>query len=463
MFEHRDTTIGAITAWYQAVMGSGSSQVAAAVGNMDLAVYTWLQSINAVRTSLATHQDVLLDAQTATTLAIFESDLNQLRQDLTILSRTMPLLEDFANQDSYTLALSLVDNRVLRSGGGLITGATILDFNAGRLTDYEFLTLDEITTGIGGDVLLPASLLEVAPDTPASYAQLLWDIDTITDATQAASLLERAIERPVSGFAVHTAITNERSLWQDFSSDDAGVVQVAFHDYFTTLSPTTATNFLLGLVRALDNRDFYWFSFDNDLGLRLAELGFSNRPTTPTCPAGLGGDVCLLETFYQVDTSLDYTFNNTYVTRGITHNIDLFPTHVDHERTIVYNNTHPTADYLAYIRFLLPAEANAVVATINGFPADLDASSGLLLTVPTNDTAVIRLTFTTHHDVSHGDFTYSFFNQRQPGVINSDLAVNVRNGTPFNARRIAPTATVDGRRFRFALPETGDFLLGVAF
>ena len=463
MSQKRSAASSAMVAWYQATTNQNDQSVAAAADKLRAALDAWLESVNVVRDSFGAHKDALLDVKTAQQLPAFENGLTLLRQDLALLNRLTPLLEDLARQDQYTLALNLLDNRALRSGGGLAAGVTVLDFNQGKLTGKQFLTSEEITAKLGGDIILPPTLENIAPDTAATYDNLFWGIDGLADATTSASLLEKVINRPVAGLAAYSAVSAQNDIWTQYPDAEINNIQSALYDQATTLSGAEITDFLLALARALGNKDFYWFSFDSELATRLAELGFDNRPATPTCPLGLGSSTCLLETFYQIDNNLDPNFDSRQLVRTVTHSIELLPTHITHERTIAYKNQATTGSYLAHIRFLLPTGATSTTLTINGTPASLDDLNGAKISVPANAVVVVKLNFITLRDLSQDDFIYSFFNQRQPGIVNSELSVNVRNSLPFAAKRLAPTATIDGKRFRFSSQEQSDFLLGIAF
>ncbi|MDR0463455.1 MAG: DUF4012 domain-containing protein, partial [Pseudomonadales bacterium] len=440
-------------------------------------------------------RDGLLNSETAQTLPIFENMLAELRREIVVLNRFLPIVAELARQDRYVLAINLLDNRELRAGGGTNLGVSILEFNYGRVGTRQFYSAAEIDGRVGGDISPPAELAALNEAISGGFAQGTWSTDSLINATASSNLLQLALGRNVDGVAYIDLISyanllgatspltiEEHNLVIDgdniFTSlgmiDDmasgrrtafVNSLQSGLFDKLENAEPSAMPRVLSVLADGFNSKNIYWVSLDADLASILVESGYSGQIASPTCPAQLGGQECIIEAFYQVDTNFGAPINS-YVVRSINHNIELLPTQIVHERSITYQNRYAGTNvhaYENYIQFFIPDDAESIEVTVDGSPTALDDQNGLAISVESGQNMIVRISFYIPHEFSSESFTYSFFNQKQVGVMNSTLNITLRNSLPGAVRRVAPRAVVDGRRIRFSSNEEENFLLGVVF
>src|SRR5690606_13599720 len=87
----------------------------------------------------------------------------------------------------------------------------------------------------------------------------------------------------------------------------------------------------------------------------LQTLGWTGELLTPDCPTPFNGQNCVVDTVMQVEANVGVNKANQYITREISHDVELLNDVARHTRTITFTNeaqseAWPAGEYKTYLR-----------------------------------------------------------------------------------------------------------------
>jgi hypothetical protein len=209
----------------------------------------------------------------------------------------------------------------------------------------------------------------------------------------------------------------------------------------------------------------------------FTSLGWTGDIVTPACPGQISSENCVVDELAQVEANVGVNKANYYLKRSINHTIRLNQDTAQHTRIIKYQNTSqsnawPKGAYKAYVRFYLPHGAHIEQVQFGGVIVPTEQLVqreeigrpvvGVLIEVPTQSDRNLEVVYTTPL-VGQEDFSYAFFDQKQPGSNNTSHVITI---VPTNGQRpevIAPQAEFTANGIIFSDITEGHAFVGSRF
>lgn len=495
----------------EAALGKGEGDSTQLLPQVAGATQRAYEALSQYQASLKDFDEATLTEPQRQTLSQFNIQSNSAKKVLLAAQQLNPLWSTFLGvQQRRTYALLFQNNQELRPTGGYVQAVAIVTFDKGRLIDSQVFSANEIDMKQVGTVAPPADIQRFLGEQRWYFRDVNWDPDFPTTALNVNAFLEKTVGRPVDGviglnlFAIESMLKATGPLelpeYNEIITDRNVQERVEFHseiqlvptdnrgDYskvlltrllakMTGVTNAKALPLASSWYDALEAKQMQIAMINPQENLSLAALGWTGGILTPQCPAQLSGSPCQVDTVAQFEANVGINKANYHVTRDISQTVSLEPGTIRHQRTIVFTNNSrsnawPQGSYKAYTRLYLPAASLLDGITINGSPLPASAITSQRL----NDKVVIgfasetpiqtKTTIQVKYHQAHSQtlpFSYVFFNQQQPGVVDGLSNLVVEYDPRFKASKIAPQGEVVGSKVTFKPDQNDHVFVGIEF
>ncbi len=427
----------------------------------------------------------------------FNDSLTELKRQQEVylqLSSSLPVLLGLEGKKTY--AVLLQNNQELRPTGGFIQAIALLTFDNGKLVSSSVQSVYELDKKISGEVQPPADLTKYLGEKQWYLRDGNWNADFPSTGKQIAWFISKATGRDIDGVIAFNLYTLKDILkvlgpievpeFNEVISDKNIFERMEFHsevilvdsanslDYSTTIfkhilekirkiKKANITPLVTAVQKNFEERQLLVTVFNNDVESNLDSLGWSGKLIMPSCPTKLSTKECKIDYVGQVEANVGVNKANYYLTRQITQKIELNRQEAKHSRIIKYHNnarsnSWPKGTYHSYQRFYLPNNANIDSILIDGVLLTKEQFSftdklgfkeiGFLVTVPIQKEVAVEVNYSTPLAFNN-DFSYVFFNQKQSGLIDQSIKVEIIYDASLTPILIAPTARVEANHIVF--------------
>lgn len=440
----------------------------------------------------------------------FTEQLQKLRDALNIEKQLHPYLPTIFGQGGRrTYALILQNDQELRPTGGFIEAIALLRFEQGSLISTDVYSSYELDKKLTGVVSPPEEIKQFLgesqwylrdsnwdPNFPATAKKIAWFIEksegtavdgVMTINTKSLGALIEALG-PIDIPQFNETLTHKNlSERMEFHSEVV-LVESSDVEYYPKVVLSSVLNKLLGVqpdkVTAVLSAFYEQFQnhqaminiFDDSQDI-LASLGWTGEIVNPACPAQISSGNCVVDEIAQVEANVGVNKANYYLKRDVNHSVKLGKEQAEHTRLIKYENTAqsnawPKGAYKAYIRFYMPHAYelkqikfdDEIIPTESLIEREESGRSmvGLLIEVPTAQSKNLEVVFTTPLP-DQSDFSYAFFDQKQPGIENQSQVITLIPADGQHPKTIAPQADFTANGIVFSQFSEGHAFVGTRF
>jgi hypothetical protein len=203
-------------------------------------------------------------------------------------------------------------------------------------------------------------------------------------------------------------------------------------------------------------------------------LSWSGKLSEPLCPPPFDQS-CQMDSIFQTETNISANYSNYSIERSIYHSIVLGQNTVQHSRRIVFKNNSssaswPGGNYRSYLRFAVDKDSKLEGIQLAGKQLSQDQIItstehnkkiwGIDLELPplAEKELIIKYQVPLKNQLAYG-----FFDQKQAGIDNDSLVLELTYPSTLSPAIIAPQAEVLGNKLRFSLLRNGDSPVLVKF
>lgn len=468
------------------------------------------QQLSLVTSQLQTLRDEQEAEQLPESLLAIEGQVQDMRRaavSVQQLDSFIPAL--FAQHGRRVYAVVIENSQELRSSGGLIESVVLLTIDNGQLLSSSVYDVNRLDNQLSGTLAAPAELKEYLDQQRLLLRDSSWFADAPTAATQVRRQLASSTNTQIDGVIFLTTPAVQKLVetvgpitvesYDEEVTDKNVLSKLEFHSELQ-LTDQAKEPYATALTRALVKKiisspELSLKSLQTFYGqLRQADalfvpalaseasvmngLGWSGTVTTPDCPSPLSGKVCQVDTVYQVESNIGVNKANASVSRQIDEQITLTSDQIIHQRTILLNNdgrsnAWPSGTYKTYLRFFLPSTAVGATLSMNAdsVPLKVDRSEtaalsqqalGAVVELPIQQSATLVLSYSLPR-LTGEEYSYTFFDQKQPGIPEDDWSVKIINETTLRPTQIAPEGKISGNTILFQAKRDRHQFVGVKF
>jgi hypothetical protein len=441
----------------------------------------------------------------------FTATVQEERKSLAIVQQLQPLMPHLlGTEGKRTYALILQDNQELRPTGGFLNSVALVTVDQGLVIDNQVYSIYDLEKRFAGEIEPPEEIKTLLQEDKLYLHDANWDPDYHQTAEQLAWFLEKTTGNKVAGvfafdlYAVEQIIKATGPLelpeYNEVLTDRNIHERAEFHSEITLtdepgersylpvvlqkllnqvlLTPQENVGALLaGLNQSIKQNHLLLYFTDQSENTSFSSLGWTGTILNPECPVQLAQASCVVDAFYQVEANIGVNKANHYINRSVNHVISLGSDQAMHTRTISLKNTAPTnawprGEYGTYIRFYLPKESALTGLSVDGLPVDQSLLKqevindrpvvGVVVRVPIQTEQELAIEFTTPLAETEL-FSYAFFDQKQPGLGETDWVVSISSEDGRVPTTIAPQASVAGQAVTFNQTQSNHQFVGVLY
>lgn len=450
-------------------------------------------------------------------LESFKKEVPDLRKKVNLSREGLKIFpEILAFEDKKTYLILLQDNMELRPTGGFISSFAFLTFEQGKLLDFEIKDVYSADSQLKGHVDPPEPIKKYLGEVNWYLRDSNWDPDFPTAAARAEWFLVKEIGRSTDGTMALTL-----SFIQEVLSN-LGPVQLPDYDeiikadniferavYYSEInfSPglgkkdflSQLTGLLFEKIKKMPSEDWLRLGEAVEKGLKKKQLliSFSDRrakhffaqngwdgvirqQALDKDKAGLGDYLMLVEANLGVNKA------NFFLKRELKQEVTILEEgELIETLTIKYENTSdsqgwPGGDYKNYLRVYTPPKSRLVgieigedssslislkETKIDSFKEHGKQVFGFLLTVPVKEKRLVKITYQPKDKINFKDnlASYLFFWQKQPGIDDDNLELQVNFPSSLEPIEIAPKAKLEGHQVIFSSNASQDNIFLIEF
>lgn len=462
--------------------------------------------------------DGSLPTDTPALIHQYDSQYHELKSSLVLLRRNLATGKALLSVAPNFIALGtkakyavlFQNNMELRGTGGFIGSFAILSFENGRLYDMPVYDVYAADGQLKGHVEPPAPIKNLLGEANWYLRDSNFDPDFPTSARRAEWFIKKTMNEDVSGTIgitldllkslLHAVGPLDLPDYQETVSESNIYERAQFHaevnffpgsqakkEYLSSVADALFSKLQSGggadilkvvgaLSSAVDSKDVQLSVLDPTAERVLSTLSWNGQVIDRPCP---GGESCVKDYAYLVDSNFGVNKANYYVSRNISLTGDITKEGIpNHVLTVKYKNSAtstawPAGAYKNYARLYLPPGTSLTSVKIDGRPLDqkdLTISSehdkfvvGLLINVGIKSETELTVAYSLNQIVKPGS-VYTWYYQRQPGTSQSD-SVTVSLNYPLFLRPqiISPTAELSPQSLNFAFKNDTDHRVTIKF
>ena len=440
----------------------------------------------------------------------YSNKLREIRSEMSIQQQLQPILPSLTGESSRkTYAVIFQNNQELRPTGGFIQAVALLNFDNGMLISHKVYSVYDLDRKLPGEIIPPADLKKYLGEEKWYLRDSNWNPDFPTTSKQIGWFLNKSLGVDIDGVIATNLFVFKDILkatgpidlpeYNEVITHKNIFERMEFHSEVVLVDSPNSIDYSVAIFEGLINKiikvdrekiptllsSFKTSLNDNQMLISVLEksdqsvlnsLGWTGGLIEPQCPTKLSVVDCEVDVFTQVETNIGINKANYYLNRKIGHNIKIDREKVVHKRKIIFknnakSNSWPKGTYKSYQRFYIDESSVLDRVLINGSSLISKQISekkvggfkeiGIRVDVPIQKQVVVEIEYSTPHDFKD-NFSYVFFNQRQPGTYRDSLAVTLEYESDMEPILIAPAAEVYGKTIVFDT-DVKNSLFGVEF
>ncbi len=401
----------------------------------------------------------------------------------------------------------------LRAGGGFIGSWAALNFEGGKLLNFEVEDIYEADGQLKGHVEPPLPIKNHLGEANWFMRDANWQADFPTAAKDIQWFLEKETGRKVDGvIGVNLAVAkallevvgeiyvpdfkekiNKDNLYEqaEFYSETnsfpgstqkasfLGAVGKQLFESIKTLKPEKKLLLAKAMIRMLENNEIQIALNDSKTAAIVANLGWNGAIYNGKCAT----DQCFADYLYVVESNFGVNKANYFIYRSIDQTVDITENTLGRVVKITYENTStskswPGGDYKNYLRVYIPESSNlaevSVSETNEGAKKILQSNDltintikgkkeiGFLVTVPTGSKRVVEIRYADSLNLSkQKSFSYLDYIQKQSGFGDTALVSLVSIPNEWQPVQVEPSASLVNGKLLFNQKLSGDIKMGV--
>ncbi len=494
-----------------AVLGREDGDVSVLAQNLNTEAQRAYENLSLLQAGLDQVDSVLDLGEEESLVNQYSGEIKKLRDGLVSVQQLETVLDDLVGIGGRrTYALVLQNNQELRPTGGFIQAVAILSFENGSLSSHQIYSSYEIDRRFGGAISPPEEIRQFLgeqnwyfrdsnwdPSFPVAAERMAWFMDKSLgiklDGVIGLNLyaLEEIIAAlgPVDLEEYNETLTNknlqERMEFHSEvvlvetseSKDYSAVVLSKIFEKVKNVQEDKITSLLGAFSKSISTQQMAIAAFNADPQLTLTSLGWTGELIKPNCPALFSNGTCVVDSTAQVEANVGVNKANYYIKRSIDQMITINPDRINHQRTVLLENTAqtnswPKGSYKTYIRFYIPQDSVFSEIKIDDQVVGQDQLTlavenekmiiGVLVDVPIQTSRQVRVSYTTPFEAD-STFSYAFFNQKQAGTNETPSTITIINNSKHSPVLIAPQAEVVGNTIVFDKINEKHSFVGVRF
>ena len=484
---------------------SGATQISDLIVEVSDADRELFQIVALLQAEVQTHEASYLKPEIQQQLGANLTQIKQIKKQTTTWLQLDTQLEELLGLKSEkTYFLVLQDNQELRPTGGFIQAIAMIKVSKGIMTDRLVFNTNQLDGKVLGKLNAPPEIESLLGETELHLRDANWDPDFQYTAKKIDWFLKEALNQPVDGIIAFNYTTFQQLL------KDIGPVVVAnydetidannlfdrlkyhaneekeqllvenFHvsllDSWLSVFAQTPREKLASLNKTLykefEARQAIAYFPNAETQAAFEELGWSGKLINPECPVQFS-QICTINSLYQVEANIGVNKVNPYVSRQVSHTIQIKDDEIIHQRQIhyvnkAYSQVWPLGTYKAYVRFYLDDGANIQTIKINEQPVPeedilsyLDHNrqvAGVVIGVPPGEELDLSIFYSTQAEIGP-DQSYFFYDQSQPGLTNISKTISLSFPDSLVASLVAPQADVDSNQLSVSSTDGDSFLV----
>lgn len=444
-------------------------------------------------------------------LADYEKQLAQQVRNSSTTLQLAPLLPSLLGAEQpRTYALILQNNQELRPTGGFIQSVAIIEVAQGKITQKEFISSYDFDKKISGAVAPPTEITQLLGEQQLYFRDSNWNPDFTVAAEQIRWFVENGSGKKIDGVLAldvdalgaivkatgpldlpqYNEVITDKNIHErmEFHSEISFDETSTTTDYSTTLfsalfdklqklSPQDVKTFATLFRESLEKNTILFSLSDSNENMSIRTLGWSGTLISPDCPAALESSECLVDSIAQVESNVGVNKANYYIERSINHEVSLQEEKVLHKRTITYKNTAqtntwPKGNYKNYIRLYLPNDVELQNIFYNTSPLPPESITttiekdkkiiAFLADLPINSQSIIEIEYS-RPSSKRLPYAYAFFEQKQPGILETPFTLTVVPPNGAQPVLIAPEAQVHSQTVVFQEVQSKHLFYGISF
>ncbi len=436
----------------------------------------------------------------------FVKELTSLRKSLRIQQEIVQTLPELLGKDGKRIySIFLQDSQESRPSGGKLMSMAVVTFEKGKLINYQIVPLSEM-----------AELEELvdAPEEVKQYLQLEhWPIN---EANWEASFpqvgkhitwyLEKALSQSIDGVMVIPSVSFKNIIGptHGISLPETGEVidqknfleKVRFYtfqkranpepefiafleSFFSQLKTLESSSFgeVVGeTYQELEKHEVSVYFKNEELQSMSTMLGWSGEILTPNCPAQIVQGTCTVSTFYETRTNIAKNKVSLDVTKTAVFDIDFQPEQTISNYDFSYKNISQQINWPGgvaqeLIRIYVPKTVQLeelriqdVVLTTDEYEEEIVGENKkieFVVNIPPGSEVTGSMKYVQSN--VELPFSYSFFVQKQPGILPVPTKIRYHYDLPFLPSVVAPEATILDKGAEFELSGEDHIFTGIKF
>ena len=442
-----------------------------------------------------------------------KSKIPDLRQRLQLGIAAIEILPQLVNTDTpQTYLVLLQNNQELRPTGGFISSISLLTFQNGHLTQTETMPVYQADAQLGGVVEAPSPLQQYLAEDSWYLRDSNWSPHFPIAADQAEWFAQKELNQVISGtvglnlYSLQSILQstgpislnqpsitiNAQNLFQQVNQHSQLANQPnSSPQIITPLTEKILSNITTGqldfvaLVRALDqslkNQEITISLNSTQAQSIIEKNNWSGSLVKQGCPDMFNQTYCTAQTFSLVEANLGVNKANYFLSRRLSHTIDIQPQgQLDHQISVNYQNNTPqdspsSGAYKTYTRFYLPPNSQLISSQLNNQqiqPQDTTIDPFLNLkvisfyyTIPSQQAGQLDLTIRSQQILNTFSPTSSLsINwQKQTGTGSLPASITINYPSQLLPEKITIPARTETQSLVFTQPLEADTLYAVQF
>lgn len=436
-------------------------------------------------------------------LQSFKNDISDIRKKLNLSRELLTVTPQLLSSNKKKTYLVLMqDNLELRPSGGYINSFGFLTMDKGRVLDFNMEEVDTADSQLRGHVTPPWALKKYLGESSWFLRDANWDPDFPSSALQAEWFIDKELGKQVDGTIGLTVNFLQAVLEQlgpiqltDFNETitSGNLVEraLAYAQVDNVDSSGKKENFLNQVItmvfekmKKMGSDD--WFKMFNAIYTGVNEkqllLSFHDADINnffdkygwngAVRASGTISNTNLTDYLMLVEANFGVNKANYYLERSMDHEVTILPQgDLLENLTINLNNTAtnqgwPAGDYKNYLRIYLPTQTRLLNLQIGQNPDILKpigeknidyfdehgkTGIGILITIPTQEKRVIKITYQPPQifNQSQKNLSYAFLWQKQAGTIKDKIKLTVNYPDTMKILRVVPRAEVQKNQLEF--------------
>lgn len=373
----------------------------------------------------------------------------------------------FAQNTERKYLLLFANNMEIRPGGGFIGSYGILTMKDLALDKIDVFDVYDADGRLTEHIEPPSAIREYlnqpnwflrdsafSPDFYENYGQAKLFLEKemgLSDFSGGAIVTTTAIQNSLLAFGniylpdqdevvnkenfyLKTQVHSEQNFFPGSIAKKSFLASLA-RQMIINMDSASLVKLIEGIKISLDEKQTAFAFEDIDIQNIMDSLYWSGRTIMPQCPSASS---CVNDFIFPYDANLGVNKANFYVTRSLTHRVQIDSIGTIHNSFIIDltndspSNNFPGGPYKNYFQILLPKKSIIKAVTKNGILVEgfdekesIYKSLGFLVEIAPQKTAEIKIDYQLEQKIEKGKQIYQLVFQKQIGSKNSDINLEI--------------------------------------